>query len=183
MFVTHGFSAKDEEAPRKVWNVAELGAGDESVLDASVFDLSVLLWTHEGRAQSKSAIVHFSAVFGIDNHRGCHRPPPVYGQILAALFYRVRSLLFEHALRPLQSESTLTTPSSASSKYIIWPAIVVDHLRRFVNELCDYADSVLCQRLLFSTVPDEHWEVNVKKLVHDVNETSTGYPIVFDPRN
>ena len=105
----HTFSDKEEAALRRVWDIAELGADDESGLDSSVFDLSVLFWTYEGRAQSKSAIIHFSAVFGIDNHKGCYRLPPIYGQILAALLYYARLLLFEYAL-PATDRQNLNNP-------------------------------------------------------------------------
>lgn len=53
---------------------------------------------HESTAQSKSSIVHFSAVLGIDSKKGCYRQPEDYGQILAALLYCSRLLLFEFAL-------------------------------------------------------------------------------------
>ena len=49
------------------------------------FDPSVLFWAPEGRAHSKSAIIHFSAVLGIDNHKGCYRLHPIFGQVLATL--------------------------------------------------------------------------------------------------
>ena len=102
----HAYTAAEESALRKVWDIAELGCQDNVALDSSVFDLSVLFWTHEGRAHSKSAVIHFSAVFGIDNHKGCYRLPPVYGQILAALLYCARLVLFEHALPAAEREQT-----------------------------------------------------------------------------
>ena len=107
----HAFSGPEEEALHKIWDLAELGSEDDAVLDSSVSDLSVLLWTHESRAHSKSAVVHFSAIFGIDNHKGCYRLPPVYGQILAALLYCARLLLFEHAL-PADKREHIDDPCS-----------------------------------------------------------------------
>lgn len=100
----HSFSVAEEEALRRIWETAELGSKDDTALDSSVFDLSVLFWTHEGRAHSKSTIIHFSAVFGIDNHKGCYRLPSIYGKILAALLYCARLLLFEHALPAAERE-------------------------------------------------------------------------------
>lgn len=67
-------------------------------LDSSVFDLSVLFCTHGGRAHSRSAIIHFSAVFGIDYYKGCYRLPPTCGQILGLVIYYARFLLSEYAL-------------------------------------------------------------------------------------
>ncbi len=224
----HIFSDQEEGALRTVWDIAELGTGDESVLDSSVFDLSVLFWTHEGRAHSKSAIIHFSAVFGIDNYKGCYRLPPIYGQILAALLYYARLLLFEHAL-PAAERQHFEDPFNCFLKvHHLWlvdgrptPFHYVDNLlayalgagkevggkprvqwskdrqtliyqgqrllltdlRRFVNELCALAESVLCNKLLFSADPNQHGLVSVKQLVDDMNETSTGYSFVSDPRN
>jgi hypothetical protein len=101
---SHCFTSAEEDALRKTWDAAELGCQDDAALDSSVFDLSVLLLSHEGRAHSKSAILHFGAVFGIDSHKGCYRPPPVYGQILAALLYCARLILFEYALPAAERE-------------------------------------------------------------------------------
>lgn len=56
-------------------------------------------------------------------------------------------------------------------------------LRRFVNELCGFAEDVLRHRLLFSTDLEEVERVNIKQLVDDMNETSVGYSFVSDPRN
>lgn len=100
----HSFSPQEDEALRRIWDIAELRSKDDIALNSSVFDLSVLSWTHESRAHSKSTIIHFSAVFGIDNHKGCYRLPPVYGQILAALLYCARLILFEHALPAAEPE-------------------------------------------------------------------------------
>ncbi len=61
--------------------------------------------------------------------------------------------------------------------------LLLTDLRRFVNELCALAESVLCNKLLFSADPDQHGLVSVKQLVDDMNETSTGYSFVSDPRN
>jgi len=224
----HTFSDEEEEALRRVWDVAELGAGDESVLDSSVFDLSVLFWTHEGRAHSKSAIIHISAVFGIDNHKGCYRLPPIHGQILAALLYCARLLLFEHAL-PAAERQHLEDPFkcfleihhrwlvdgrptpfhyvdnllayalgagkevggkprvqwSKDRQTLIYQGqrLPLTDLRRFVNELCGFAESILRERLLFSADSGEHEQVDVKQLVDDLNETSAGYSFVSDLRN
>ena len=211
-----------------MWDIVELGNGDEIVLDSSVFDLSVLLWTYKGRAHSKSAVIHFSAVFGIDHHKGCYRLPPIYGQILAALLYCARLLLFEHAL-PAAERQHLDDPFNSFLKvHHLWlvdgrptpfhyidnllayalgagkevggkprvqwskdrqtliyqgQRLLLSELRRFVNELCDLAESVLCNELLFSTDQDLHLQVDVKQLVDDMNDTSTGYSFVSDPRN
>ena len=105
----HRFTSAEEDALHKIWDTVELGGADEAALDSSVLDLSVLLWMHEGRAHSKSAIIHFSAVLGIDPHKGCYRLPPVYGQILAALLYCARLVLFEHAL-PAASRQYVDSP-------------------------------------------------------------------------
>lgn len=105
----HSFSAAEERALHHIWDIVELGCEDDAALDASVFDLSVLLWTHTTRAQSKSTVIHLSAVFGIDNHKGCYRLPPVYGQILAALLYCARILLFEYAL-PAEKRENIDDP-------------------------------------------------------------------------
>lgn len=56
-------------------------------------------------------------------------------------------------------------------------------LRRFINELCGFAENVLRYKLLFSTGLEELEQINVKQLVDDMNETSTGYSFVSDPRN
>ena len=224
----HTFSESEEKALRRVWDIAELGDGDNTVLDSSVFDLSVLFWTHEGRAHSKSAIVHFSAVLGIDNHKGCYRLPPIYGQILAALLYCARLLLFEHAL-PAADRQHLDDPFNCFLRvHHLWlvdgrptpfhyvdnllayalgagkevggkprvqwskdrqtliyqgQRLLLSELRRFVNELCGLAESLLYNRLLFSSDQDQHLHVDLKQLVDDMNETSTGYSFVSDSRN
>lgn len=56
-------------------------------------------------------------------------------------------------------------------------------LRRFVNELCRFAEDMLCYRLLLSADLDDLEQVNVKQLVDDMNETPAGYLFVSNPRN
>jgi superfamily II DNA helicase RecQ len=96
----HGYSlsSANEQDLRAIWEAAELEPDDQSLLDRLVFDFSVQLWMHKGCARSKSAIVHFTAVLGIDGRSGAFRLPAGYGQILAALLYCARLLLFEYAL-------------------------------------------------------------------------------------
>jgi hypothetical protein len=48
-------------------------------------------------------------VLGIDPHKGCYRLPPTYSQILAALLYCARLVLFEHAL-PASSRKYVDNP-------------------------------------------------------------------------
>ena len=74
----HVFSAREEQALRQVWEQLELEQADEEALDQCVFDLSVALWTHEARARSQSAVIHFTAVLGISRDRGCFLEPSAY---------------------------------------------------------------------------------------------------------
>lgn len=107
----HGFqfSKTEEQNLRRIWDLVQLGELDEATLDSCVFDLSVSFWSHESRADSKSVITHFTAVLGIDERRGCYRPPTEHGQMLAALLYCGRLLLFEHAL-PTATRQHITDP-------------------------------------------------------------------------
>jgi len=89
----HAFSAREQESLQELWGILELEDENEAALDTRVFDLSISFWTHENRAHSKSAIVHFCAVLGIDGKKGGYRPPSDYGQILAALLYYARLLM------------------------------------------------------------------------------------------
>jgi hypothetical protein len=63
-----------------------------------VLELSVSLWTCKTRAERRSALIHCTAVLGIEARGGTFRPPTTYGPILAALRYCGQLLLFEHAL-------------------------------------------------------------------------------------
>ena len=74
----HIFSAREEQALRRVWEHVELEQADEELLDRRVFDLSVTLWTHEARAHERSAVIHFTAVLGIDRNRACFLEPAAY---------------------------------------------------------------------------------------------------------
>jgi hypothetical protein len=98
----HKLAGHEETALNEIWCVLELELEDENdvvvLLDAKIFRLSVGFWMHVNTASSRSAIVHFSAVLGIDGKRGCYRQPSEYGQVLAGLLYCARLLLFEHAL-------------------------------------------------------------------------------------
>jgi hypothetical protein len=81
----------------------ELGGGDDgAALEALVFDFSVSLWACETQAEQRSALIHFTAVLGVDARAGTYRPPTTYGPTLAALRYCGRVLLFEHALPAAQ---------------------------------------------------------------------------------
>jgi hypothetical protein len=106
----HSLLAEEREQLQQVWDSVELEEEvDDAALDSKVFYLAILLWTHEARADSKSAIVHFTAVLGIDSQRGCYRPPSEHGQVLAGLLYCARLLLFEYAL-PTTSRSQINNP-------------------------------------------------------------------------
>ena len=224
----HTFTAAEEDALRKVWDITELGCQDEVALDSSVFDLSVLLWTHEGRAHSKSSIIHFSAAFGIDHHKGCYRLPPVYGQILAALLYCARLIVFEYALPAAEREEIdnpyerfiqvhhqwlvdgRPTPFnylnnllayalgagkdvggkprvqwSKDRQVLIYQAqrLPLHQLRQFVLELCEIAESLLYNDLMFLSGSTTAYNIDLKELVDDMNESSVGYSFVSDPRN
>jgi len=66
----------------------------------------------ESRAHSKSTIIHFCAVLVIDGKKSCYRLPSDYGQILAALLYCARLLMFEHAL-PADKREHIVNPCMA----------------------------------------------------------------------
>jgi len=135
----HKFSDPEEEALRTVWDIAELGDGDEVALDSSVFDLSVLFWTHEGRAHSKSAVIHFSAVLGNDHHKGCYRLAPIYGRIHAPLLYCARLLMFEHAL-PMSKRQHIDDPFNCLLKvHHLWLVDGRPTPLHYVDNLLAYA--------------------------------------------
>jgi len=107
----HGYTFSNEErhSLEEIWGLLEFDLENPAVLDLRVFKLSVDFWMHQSRAHSKSAIVHFCAVLGIDGKRGCYRPPNDYGQVLAGLLYCSRLLLFEHAL-PMDKRHDIPNP-------------------------------------------------------------------------
>lgn len=100
----HSFLACEQQALQELWSIVELEGKSETAPDTRVFDLSVSFWMHESRAHSKSVIIHFCAVLGINGKKGCYRQPSDYGQILAALLYCARLLLFEYALPAAERE-------------------------------------------------------------------------------
>ena len=108
----HVFSTCEEQALRQVWEQIELEQADEEALDRRVFDLSVALWAHEARAHERSAVIHFTAVLGIDRNRACFLEPSAYSPQLPALLYCARLLLFESAL-PAEGRQGIEEPLEA----------------------------------------------------------------------
>jgi superfamily II DNA helicase RecQ len=137
----HGHVFSDDERRRlnELWCHLELEQEDNQALDKGVFELSIKFWTHINTASAKSAVVHFSAVLGIDGKRGCYRQPSDYGQILAALLYCARQLLFEHAL-PVETRKGIENPLNAflaiRDQWLVDGAPTPFH---FINNLLAYA--------------------------------------------
>jgi hypothetical protein len=107
----HGHVFLEDERYRlnKLWCHLELEQEDSQALDNRVYSLSVSFWTHISTASTKSVVIHFSGVLGIDGKRGCYQQPSDYGQILAALIYCGRLVLFEHAL-PISTRTGIKVP-------------------------------------------------------------------------
>jgi superfamily II DNA helicase RecQ len=136
----HSFTRRDEELLRDLWDAIELGNMEEDALDTRVFNLCVAFWMHENTAQSKSSIVHFSAVLGIDGKKGCYRQPEDYGQILAALLYCSRLLLFEYALPMETREHIVNRYDAFLGIHHLWlvdgrptPFHVIDNLLAYAS--------------------------------------------------
>lgn len=67
--------------------------------------------------------------------------------------------------------------------HISGPAFALTNLRHFVNSLCEVAEEVLFDELMFLVGSSTRPKIDLKELADDMNEVSVGYSFISDSRN
>ena len=89
------FTPRQDQCLRELMGLLD---EEESVLDAKVLELSVLLIRHSDYASQKSSLIYFSGVMGYKVEWKQWRQPHDYTTILAGLQFCIRVVMLESAL-------------------------------------------------------------------------------------